>query len=1246
MATGYSAQPAATPSAASASSHPERERYIEGQLNKTRRQVKLVELGAAAVTLAVGLLAFFFVVAIVDHWLLALGTLGRSLALITLIAGTAWYVLAVIVPLLRNSINPAYAALAIEQSTPSLKNSLINLLMLRSHRGEVHEVVYEAVEARAESDLRQVPVDSVVDYSRLIYIGYALAAIFALCAAYKMLSPKDPLQTVARVAAPWADIARPSRVQISGLEPGDVEKFFGDTATISAQIRGARSTDKVELVVSTLDGQMRDRRYPLTPDENGLHYSAQYPVDGQGLQQDVKYRLEAGDAVTRDYRLTVVAAPTIVVEKLEYDFPRYTQRPRQVLERSGDVRALEGTRVTVHAKANRPIHAAYIEFDPASIDGSPEAILRRDRVQLEADGDRATGSFVLELEVDRMTPKHKTYHVTFITQSGHEGRQPALHTIEVIRDLAPEVEVLQPTATEIDVPENGTVLVEVRAVDADFALSRVSLKLTQDGNPLAEPLLLDVPNGHVGQSMSKHYFRPSAYKLKSGDQVAWHAVAHDNRVAPKSNLPEPNTQRTKNYFFRIIAADENLRPQPNDQPQNQPNEGEQNQESQPGNQGQPDEKNPTNQGQQNNTNPEQQQNAGGEGAAGENKQPGDRGEQDKPENMNDEGDPGDNAAAGNQGDKTQKPNDKGQGEPKDDPMPGAEGGQPGDQSQTGNSPGDKGPSDMPMPGQGTDSEKGGGNSGGADGSPNAQQGGPMGNQPSGDKSGGNQAGSDNSQPGTNASQDKNNAGERKDLHEGEAFERALEHLLKQVQEQQKNGGSEQNNSGDATDTNSTPDLNKLPPDLQARTEKFLKEQAEKQRAQPQQGKSPDKNNGGGESLKDSAEGGTPQGDQPKDNSAAQGGKRSDKKQGAGQGEPMSQGESGQPEGGNKIKPEDGRGAGHKEEGDRQGGLGKNGDSGAGRASNDKSGAAADQEANHDRTKNMQPGDLPPTEGAEAQSPSGSKKQSDSQGDSSGDRSGGGKKGPGQSAGAAGNAAAGSNSAADQGAGAANQSGMGETGENAGQQQQADRATGQAGTGEGRGSTSQQDPTGDKSGGNAGKNAQGGEPTASDRNRQPQPGKTSDESEGGQRSGLVTGGGTPYDQSGSTPYEGDAPAAEAAKIDYARQATDLVLDYLKDQEDQPSDELLEELNWSKEDLQRFISRWEEAKRAAAQDEAAKRELSEALRSLGLRPPSDQLRRSESKSDNLRGLGDVGPSSTPPQKYLDQFRAFKKGAARAK
>jgi hypothetical protein len=107
------------------------EQTIDRHLNRTRWQVKLTELGASSVLLLVLVLAYFLVASLIDHWVASLGNIGRGLLLAGLVAGVAYYLWRYLLPLIVRSINPEYAARAIEESAPSLKNSLLNFLLLR-----------------------------------------------------------------------------------------------------------------------------------------------------------------------------------------------------------------------------------------------------------------------------------------------------------------------------------------------------------------------------------------------------------------------------------------------------------------------------------------------------------------------------------------------------------------------------------------------------------------------------------------------------------------------------------------------------------------------------------------------------------------------------------------------------------------------------------------------------------------------------------------------------------------------------------------------------------------------------------------------------------------------------------------------------------------------------------------------------------------------------------------------------------
>ena len=107
----------------------------------------------------------------------------------------------------------------------------------------------------------------------------------------------------------------------------------------------------------------------------------------------------------------------------------------------------------------------------------------------------------------------------------------------------------------------------------------------------------------------------------------------------------------------------------------------------------------------------------------------------------------------------------------------------------------------------------------------------------------------------------------------------------------------------------------------------------------------------------------------------------------------------------------------------------------------------------------------------------------------------------------------------------------------------------------------------------------------------------------------------------------------------------MLERLKDQPQDPDPELLKALGWTKEELQRFVTRWEELKRAAREEgPTAQADLEDALRSLGLRTTDSGRRSGNSTNDRPGGQGDLGQRRIPPAEFLEQFNAYKKGKAR--
>jgi hypothetical protein len=213
--------------------------YIDKQIQTTRRTVKAVDFATAVVLLTTGVLVFLLTAALVEHWLVPGGfnVAVRTVLFGLLVAGAGYFAYRRLWPLCVRAINPVFAAQTIEQGRPSLKNSLINLLLFRQHRTEISDAVYQTLEEQAAQRLTRVPIDSAVDRSQLIRFGYVLLAVVAAAAVYKIVSPKDPLIAAERVLMPWADIVPASRVSITAVEPGRVTITRGEFLEVSAEVR-------------------------------------------------------------------------------------------------------------------------------------------------------------------------------------------------------------------------------------------------------------------------------------------------------------------------------------------------------------------------------------------------------------------------------------------------------------------------------------------------------------------------------------------------------------------------------------------------------------------------------------------------------------------------------------------------------------------------------------------------------------------------------------------------------------------------------------------------------------------------------------------------------------------------------------------------------------------------------------------------------------------------------------------------
>jgi hypothetical protein len=122
------------------------------------------------------------------------------------------------------------------------------------------------------------------------------------------------------------------------------------------------------------------------------------------------------------------------------------------------------------------------------------------------------------------------------------------------------------------------------------------------------------------------------------------------------------------------------------------------------------------------------------------------------------------------------------------------------------------------------------------------------------------------------------------------------------------------------------------------------------------------------------------------------------------------------------------------------------------------------------------------------------------------------------------------------------------------------------------------------------------------------------------------------------------AAEKANLEYAEKTTNLILDYIDRQRDQPDPELLKRLQWSPEDLRAFADRWRAARNQARLTPEKRAEFEAELRALGLRHENRKVDTLRDRNDALRGLQEEGTRLRPPESLREQFEAFRRAAGK--
>ncbi|MDZ4687029.1 MAG: hypothetical protein SH850_18285, partial [Planctomycetaceae bacterium] len=522
------------------------EEYVDFQLKKARQQIRATDLLMAGTVAAVIVVAYLLAFVVADQWLFAGGlpSAWRWTGLLVWIAALCgWLVWKFGVPLL-NSVTGLFAAQQVERAEPGLRSNLLNWVDLQTAGRPVDPTVLRAIERQAAVQLSKMDVNQAIDHRPLLRSGYALLSVMMLFCLYAIVSPKKLTPSLWRVL-PIADVAVPTRTEIRSVTPGDADVLARSLMEVTVEL-GGDIPKQVRLVYTTSDQKFRDEPVLLQPDgEAGTRYHTVLAGEsGQGLLRDLTYRIEAGDAVSQDFRVTVAQPPSARVEQIQITPPEYTRLPQETIA-GGQFTGWEGSQVVLTATVNLPVRSARLQFldEP---NGKPTG---EEIVVTVQDGTKLTSDWKLVLDSDG---KHSPYYrIQCETAEGRSDPAPVVYQHTIRRDQPPELVLLAPQQ-DLTVPANAVIPLLAEARDPDFELGPVALQINKGGESLSRETLFP---GKKQAVRIEYDLALKPFQLKPGDEITFHLEAQDNR------LPTRNRKATPPVKIRIEAPTEDRKVQ-------------------------------------------------------------------------------------------------------------------------------------------------------------------------------------------------------------------------------------------------------------------------------------------------------------------------------------------------------------------------------------------------------------------------------------------------------------------------------------------------------------------------------------------------------------------------------------------------------------------------------------------------------------------------------------------------------------
>ena len=405
------------------------------------------------------------------------------------------------VPLLRRASDARFA-LYVEERAPQLKQALISAVQ-EAHTPEperASSALAARLMTRASAAIRPLQERAALERPRMLRASKTLGALTVVAVAMFALGPTGLRDSARLLFVPWSTAQAATPMRTVRVLPGNATVPRGSALEVHASLVGF-AADGAELVFRP-DSASEWVRLPMSRDADSTGFRGRM----FDLVKPAEYYVESADVRSPTYTLRVSDLPAVKLIALDLRFPAYSGLPVEHIADGGDVAAVVGTTVVVHAAVTRAVKSGVLHFDDGTI------------VAMAIDtGSTVMGSFKVS--------RSGFYRVDLITPDGATVAGAVQYVVDAIPDRPPTVSIESP-GRDTKVANTDEVTIAVRASD-DLGVTSLELRYRVNGGEEKRVPITDSLSRKPRDARGAHTLFLEELGLEPGDLVAYNALAKD-----------------------------------------------------------------------------------------------------------------------------------------------------------------------------------------------------------------------------------------------------------------------------------------------------------------------------------------------------------------------------------------------------------------------------------------------------------------------------------------------------------------------------------------------------------------------------------------------------------------------------------------------------------------------------------------------------------------------------------------------